>query len=342
MSPHGGLWTNYKLRLKRRRLLWRALRSRRQLTALTNRTRTIRPGAILCFAVMRNEALRLPYFLRHYRDLGVDHFLIVANDCSDDTVALLRDQGDVSLWQTRASYRASRFGMDWAMWLLMRYGAGHWCLTVDADELLVYPECETRPLPELTAWLEARGAEAMAALMLDMYPNGPLSSAHSAPGDDPTQALPLYDAEGYVWDYQPRFGNISIRGGPRRRVFFAQTPDHAPHLHKLPLIRWSRRFAYVSSTHVALPSRLNRGFDARLNLPTGVLLHTKFLDGAPQRAEQEKARGEHFTHAGNYDHYYDSVAADPDLRGPHSQPYDGPRSLVEAGLMAGGDWASDC
>ena len=35
--------------------------------------------------------------------------------------------------------------------LLDEHGTGAWCLTVDADEVLVYPRCEKARLPALTA-----------------------------------------------------------------------------------------------------------------------------------------------------------------------------------------------
>jgi hypothetical protein len=338
MSVQSAWRAAYRLRLKRRQLLWRALRSRHALQVQHNQTAQIGRGDILLFASMRNEARRLPYFLQHYRQLGVRHFLIVLNDSTDESAEILRAQPDVSVWSTQRSYREARFGMDWMNWLLMRYGRRHWCLTVDADELLVYPGCDNRALPALTGWLEARGATSMAAMMLDMYPEGPLSSAHSAPGDDPTKALPLFDTQGYSWEYQPRFGNISIRGGPRKRVFFAKHPERAPHLHKVPLIKWDWRYAYVSSTHVALPRHLNGGFDLRSGLPSGVLLHSKFLDGALKRAREEKARGEHFTHRDRYNAYYDRISDDPDLSCEHSARYRGPESLIAHGLMRAGDW----
>lgn len=351
----------YRLRLKRRRLLWRALRSRRDLRAVADRSATISRDDILLFATTRNEAERLPFFLRHYRALGVNHFLIVDNASDDGSLDLLRDQSDVSVWRCCESYRASRFGMDWLNGLLMRHGHGHWCLTVDADELLLLPADlpaspqaadpafgaaasgripagERSGLRGLTGWLDRRGVPMMAALMLDLYPQGPLSRAHCAPGEDPTRALGWFDSEGYSWEHQPRFGNISIRGGPRKRAFFAQMPERAPHLHKTPLIRWHWRYAYVSSTHVALPRRLNSGFDARLNLPTGVLLHNKFLDQVIDKSREEKQRREHFTHAEHYDSYYDGIVADPVLWNNASQPFTGWRALEALGLMTRGDW----
>ena len=108
--------------------------------------------------VLRNEAARLPHFLDYYRSLGVDHFLMVDNGNNDGSAEFLAEQSDVSLWRTEASYRDTRFGLDWSGWLLMRYGHGHWCLTLDVDELLTYPGLSTHNLRDLTALSGGRGA----------------------------------------------------------------------------------------------------------------------------------------------------------------------------------------
>ncbi|MCP8690611.1 glycosyltransferase family 2 protein, partial [Marinobacterium sedimentorum] len=68
----------------------------------------------------------------------------------DGTAKVLQGQQDVSVWRTTDSYKLSRFGMDWLGYLQMRYGAGHWCLTVDTDELLVYPHMDTASLAQFT------------------------------------------------------------------------------------------------------------------------------------------------------------------------------------------------
>ena len=328
-----------KLRTRRQRLLLRAARKRRQLVQVINRTAGIAPGDVLCFLCLRNEAQRLPHFLAHHRALGVRHFLVVDNASSDGSADLLRDQPDVSVWHTPASYKASRFGMDWLTWLMLQHGSGHWCLTLDADELLVYPYWQTRPLSALTGWLETQGRDSFGALTVDMYPEGPTSQGQVAPGDDPIRHLAWFDAGNYQTQVQPRMRNLWVQGGARARAFFADNPRRAPTLNKTPLVRWHWRYAYVNSTHALLPPHLNQVYATDGGeLTSGVLLHTKFLPGITDRSAEEKARGEHFADAAQYAAYYDRLTADPVLHTRASTRYTGWRQMEALGLMSRGGW----
>ncbi|WP_299672337.1 glycosyltransferase family 2 protein [uncultured Roseobacter sp.] len=332
-------WSRYKLRLRRKRMLWRAFRSRHQLTALRDRTVEILEGDILLFATMRNEAMRLPHFLEHYRKLGVRHFLIVDNGSEDETMSLLEAQPDVSLWWTAESYKASRFGMDWLTWLMRQHGHGHWTVTVDADELLIYPDHDTRPLPELTAWLDGRGQRMMGAIMLDLYPKGPPDTHEYVAGQDPCEVLQWFDGYGYWVQRQRKMGNLWLQGGPRARCFFAKDPRRAPTLNKIPLVKWHRSYVFVNSTHNALPPELNRTYDeGGVEKVSGVLLHTKFLPDAAARALQEQKRKEHFSNSALYDDYYVAVGRNPDLWTPESLRMAGWRQLLRIGLMTRGGW----
>lgn len=332
-------WEAWRWTRRRQLRLWRGWQRHRQLAEVVDRTDRIRPGDILAFATVRNEAERLPYFLQHHRRLGVAQFLIVDNDSTDGTRAYLARQTDVSLWTTAASYRAARYGMDWIQGLLMRHGHGHWCLTLDADELLVYPYHDTRPLSALTAWLEAEGRPALGCLMLELYPKGPVDAAPHRPGQDPTEVLGWYDAANYTIRLKPDLGALWIQGGPRSRLFLADRPHRGPTLTKVPLVKWRWRYAYWNSTHSLLPRRLNRIWaDDGGEAPAGVLLHTKFLNTIAAKSAEEKLRRQHFGEPGAFDAYYDALAAGPDLWCPASTRWGGWHKLEAEGLLARGGW----
>ena len=320
-------------------MLWRAFRKRRELKNCIDRTQQIKARDVLLFSTVRNEMLRLPYFLEHYRRLGVGHFLFVDNGSDDGTRAFLSSQPDVSLWETVHSYKASRFGMDWLTWLQRRHAHGHWTLTVDADELLIYPNHETHSLQDLTAWLDATRQTKVGAIMLDLYPRGSIASQHYRPNSDPTQVLNWFDAYGYWAQIQVKMGNLWLQGGPRARCFFQEDVRRAPTLNKIPLVKWRRSYVYVNSTHNALPPRMNRTYDEngqeKLNV---VLLHTKFLPDAADRAQVEKTRSEHFSNGALFSDYYDAVAEAPDLWCDASVRYQGWQQLLDLRLMSRGGW----
>jgi|TARA_R110000868_G_scaffold11035_32_gene53855 hypothetical protein len=326
--------------LQRKRWRIRAFRKRRELTRIADRTGTIRPNDILLFSTQRNEKIRLPYFLDYYREQGVNHFFIVDNDSTDGSADYLADQPDVSVWRTKASYKKSRFGVDWLNWLMIKHAHGHWCLTVDPDEFLIYPFCDTRPLRALTDWLDASSIKSFSAMLLDMYPKGRLDAHPYQQGQNPIEIAGWFDSGNYTMSRNRLFGNLWIQGGPRARVFFADQPENAPALNKVPLVKWDKRYAYVSSTHMLLPRGLNQVYDEwGGEKASGVLLHAKFLDTFTSKAAEELSRGQHYSASVEYKAYAESLKDDPDLWCKWSEKYINWRQLEILGLMSKGNWA---
>ena len=305
-----------------------------------NRTGQIREDDILLFCTQRNEKIRLPYFLDYYRDMGVKHFFFVDNDSNDGSLEYLADQPDASVWSTKASYKKSRFGVDWLNWLQMSYAHGHWVLTVDPDEFLVYPFCDTRPLSALTDWLDASSIKSFSAMLLDMYPKGRLDDEPYDAGRNPMEIASWFDSGNYTISRNHLFGNLWIQGGPRSRMFFADEPERAPALNKVPLVKWDKRFVYVSSTHMLLPRGLNLVYDEwGGEKASGVLLHAKFLDTFSAKAQEELERGQHYAASREYKAYADSLKDDPQLWCKWSEKYINWRQLEILGLMSKGNWA---
>lgn len=335
-----GLIGSYRMRLRRKRWLLRAFLRRRDLVPAQDRTDRIRQHDILLCCCLRNERVRLPFFVDYYRKLGVNHFLFIDNGSDDGSGEWLAEQPDASVWFTTASYKRARFGLDWQNWLLRKYGHRHWCVTVDADEFLVYPFSDTRPLRALTDWLEASSVRAFAAMILDMYPKGPVDAQPYREGQDPFEIACWFDSGNYSIKRNPTLGNLWIQGGPRARMFFADAPERAPALNKIPLVHWHRSYAYVSSTHMLLPRGLNLVYDqSGGEKASGCLLHAKFLDTLTIKAEEEMQRRQHFAASKEYIAYREGLKAHPDLWTKWSEKYINWRQLEILGLMSKGNWA---
>jgi hypothetical protein len=323
--------------------------------------RAAKPGEIRAFSVCRNERLRLPAFLSHYRGLGVDEFFIIDNDSSDGSTDYLAAQPDVHLFRTTNRFSEAKYGTQWLNAVLAEFGVGFWCVTVDIDELLVYPGSEHAALRALTAHFDRHGYEALCCLLLDLYPARPLDECPYAPGDDLIDAAPFFDATPYRTapvDFCPGF---MVMGGMRERVFHpdfrdrglstkiyagvfnrlaryapilretrwmrAHSPPSSPYLTKVPLVRWDEKSRYLKTNH---------GVSPKLVAPdTGVLLHFKFLHDFHARAVREAERGEHYNRASEYQRYAETLSRDPQMTFmcDASVRFEGTSQLVRLGLM---------
>lgn len=306
------------------------------------------PGEIRLFSKCRNERLRLPAFLDHYRHLGVRRFFIVDNDSDDGSTEYLAAQTDVHLFRVAGRFSEARGGTDWLNALLVEFGIGSWCVTVDIDELLVYPGSEQAPLRALTTHLDRGGYEALPCLLLDLYPAGPLRECSYCAGDALLAAAPYFDAGGYERSHASLCPNVFIRGGMRQRIFypefnargrgakmldalFERRRPSPPCLTKIPLVRWDRASEYLNCNHFVS--------DKKVAPDTGVLLHFKFLHDFHDRAVREAARGEYYNSASEYRRYVQRISQSPalSLANDASVRFEGTRQLVRLGLMQDSD-----
>ncbi|MEM1298165.1 MAG: glycosyltransferase family 2 protein, partial [Pseudomonadota bacterium] len=215
---------------------------------------------------------------------------------------------------------------------------GRWVLVVDPDEILIYPHHDTRKLPALTRWLEDQGEDSLGVMLLDMYGQGSVAETRLAPGQDPLEATPWFDAGNYYVSRDPRFRNLWIQGGPRMRVFFADKPYAAPALNKIALIKWHKSYVYKTGAHDLLPRRLNECYATEGGAKTsGILLHFKFVDLLEAKVTEEMARRQHYAASKEYASY---AAHGPELTlwTDQSTRYRDWRQLCDLGLMTRGEW----
>ncbi|UUV07826.1 MULTISPECIES: glycosyltransferase family 2 protein [Ruegeria] len=328
------------MRLRRKRRILRCLKRRRELKPVSNNTQAIRRDDILLISVIRNEKIRLPFFLEYYRKLGINHFLFVDNNSDDGSFEFLKEQADVSVWRTTTSYKRASYGLDWSNYLLRKYAHGHWVLSVDPDEFFVYPFCDTRPIRALTDWLDGSAVRSFGTMLIDMYPEGPVDAEPYAEGQNPFEIARWFDPGNYMITKNPEYKNLWIQGGPRARVFFQDNPSKAPALNKIPLVKWNRRYVYVSSTHSLLPRGLNQVYDEwGGEKASGSLLHAKLINTLGEKAREELQRGQHYRSSGEYKAYATRLEDKPVFWCEWSEAYINWRQLEILGLMSKGNWA---
>jgi glycosyltransferase involved in cell wall biosynthesis len=324
---------------------WRLAREVAQLGRRhLSKVRTLAPlrrRAILSVTCVYNEALRLPDFLRHYRELGVDRFAFIDNASTDGTRDYLLEQPDVELYHTDASFSMATQGVIWVNAVIREMGLGHWVLWVDADEQLVYDRCEERGLAELARALDRRGIRSLSAIMVDMYGDEPADQCSYKVGQRLLDVCPYFDSDSYVIDRHPvepgrrfrRRRHPEVYGGPRVRALRAAGIQHRPQIWKTPFARWDRRTLYLDNHHL-YPYRLN------FSPATACLLHFKLIDDLRPRAAHLVERGEHWNNATEYRQYLKVFGDGPgqSLMYEGSRRYEGSHSLIEAGLMAPVPW----
>lgn len=291
-----------------------------------------RPGEIRACLVVRNERLRLPSVLDHHRALGVDRFLVVVDRSSDGTAEFVAAQPDAHVLVGEGTYRSARSGVDWLNAALDAFCDGHWTLTVDADELFVFPGCDRIGLRGFCGFLDDQGASGAPALMVDMYGLGDVRGAVHAPGASLIDTCPWFDPGPYSAVRAGPFPHVQFHGGPRARLFdFSPYQPRPPVISKVPLVKWRRGLRYRLSTHGLTPIALHPMLAG--------LLHFKFLSDFPERVATAVAEGEYHGGSREYLAYRDGLGPDGGLvlRDTRSVRYEGPDQLVALDMMQASD-----
>jgi glycosyltransferase involved in cell wall biosynthesis len=296
--------------------------------------KTIRWARHVVVCVVRNEGHRLSFFLDYYRKLGIEHFIVIDNQSTDETAALLARFDDVSRITAAGSYKAARFGNDWINEIINRYCREKWVLYVDADEFLVFPHDDSKSIADLTRYMTRAGMGSLRAVMVDMYSDRHISANICAPGQDPLEICSLFDASGYSVDYVEKDRTLWIKGGVRGRVYFSDQLWNGPALNKLPLVHVGGERLYLKSSHQIWPLDLNRPQTDGGPQVTAALLHYKFLSNFAENVTDRPLLSEHTAEYAAYS----AERSAGSFVGEPTRTYHGWRDLAGCGLIEGDKW----
>jgi len=277
--------------------------SRNQLELLSPvaETRELLRHELVVIVVVRNEIQMLPHFLDHYRKLGVHAFVFIDNASDDGTREALLAEPDVVLYSADTEYKNSHYGVAWQQAVLGNHCVGKWALIADADELLVYPECERKPIQTLIERIEQQGHDSARVFMIDMYPYGDLDEA------DFDQKSP-FAAAGY-FDKEPLVRWHLGEG------FYSNARNYTSAL-RHRLIETAEPNAFMSQKFALLKyqpwMRLNQGLHnvGNINPMESDLsfAHFKYHAGFKRKIQIEIQRKQHFDDAKEYRKYRELLA----------------------------------
>src|SRR5215218_2951358 len=147
---------------------------------------------LVLVCLVRNGRPYVKSFVGHYTSLGIKHLSFLDNASTDGTIEALKGYDNVSVLQTTLPFK--RYQVSMRQYLIERFGKkGRWCLYADIDELFDYPYSDVVSLSSLLRYLKERSYTAVAAQMLDMFPEEPLSGRASNPDEPLKERHRFYD-----------------------------------------------------------------------------------------------------------------------------------------------------
>jgi hypothetical protein len=263
------------------------------------------PDELLAICVVRNGGLYIHSFMEHHLSIGVKHFVFLDNGSTDDTTEKLSAWNNVTLLQTDVPYK--KYENTMKRYLAEKFSPGRWNLCVDIDERFNYPSANRLSLRDFLRYLAANHYTAVAAQMLDMFSERPLTGLKTV-GDDPlVEKYPYYDISAitkteYVWSPPSNPAIKYYRGGIRKTVFGTNNG-----LTKSPLVLMDGRVKTFIGWHAV--------GGARMADISCVLMHYPFVSSFAEKVE-EAARTDRYgmVSTDDYKAYAEKLRLQPDLR----------------------------
>src|SRR5829696_1002370 len=295
------------------------------------------PDELVVVCLVRDGRPYVKSFVEHYRSLGAKHLFFLDNNSTDGTVEALQNYNNVTVLQTMLPYKEYKHLMK--QYLMGRFGKkDRWCLCVDIDELFDYPYSDVVGLDSFLGYLTEKSYTAVAAQMLDMFPEEPLSGREGNLEDEPLKERHrFYDISNIsrrsikeLHHLHNRNNTLEsdeiemFRDGIQNTIFGSK-----PLRTKFPLVFTDGRIKpFDRSSHWV--------DNAKIADITCVLLHYKFLDGyfhkRTVQAVQEESHYKNSRGAKKYLELLDKNAA-LKMKRESARELKGVNDLVENGFL---------
>ncbi len=296
------------------------------------------------FCIVRNEIYFLPFFLAHYRAMGVHEFWFHDDNSTDGTFEYLMAQPDCGVSRANVGYgdriapNNRIFGTAIRTIVPHNFLLNRWVLIVDADEFLYLPP-GMNSIDDLTRAMERNQVNSARALMLDCFPGTLRELDGASTATSPFELCPYFDAlQGFTWAPDQAWPDTaflkdSVRPRMlaellRREVPMGKLLDDYAHasLHKMPLVYWTDK-VQMNTSH-----RANLRVNDKVQL---ALAHFKFYPGYQDRIDDAMATNAHWLASSEYRFLDIAVRELKDwpLQGPRSRRLNSGQDFVDAGLL---------
>jgi hypothetical protein len=281
------------------------------------------PDELVVVCLVRDGRPYVKSFVEHYRSLGVKHLFFLDNNSTDGTVEALKNYDNTTVLRTELPYKNPKGGLGGTETLFKQYLIGRfgkkdrWCLYADIDELFDYPYSDVVGLNAFLGYLTEKSYTAVAAQMLDMFPEEPLSGREGNLQDEPLkELLRFYDISNIsrrsikeLHHLHNRNNTLQsdeiemFRDGIQNTIFGSK-----PLRTKFPLV-------FTDGTIKPFDRSSHWVDNAKIADITCVLLHYKFLDGFFQKqAAQAVREGQYHNASARYKRYLEVLEKNPALK----------------------------
>jgi hypothetical protein len=186
------------------------------LTKVKSFNEKIHDNSFNLICVIKNEEKRINYFIRYYKKIGVNNFVFIENNSSDNTLKKLLNckKVNMKIYTTKDSYATSEFGTNWISEILNQEFKNKWCLVVDIDELFMVDG----DLAKLKSKMEIEDKNISVSYLVDFYPKKFTDYSENISF---LEHSPYYDKINLKHEFIAiqDDNTVTIKGGMRNRVY---------------------------------------------------------------------------------------------------------------------------